>query len=173
MHNNSKSHKHAMLAWSQFRVNVSKSTTIGNRLVNERTETIKYNRLYVKHIVGALLYCAEQGIALRGHTESTVCYAAADENPGNFLSLLHLFGVFEPQFKKHLEGGPKNALWIAHSIQNEIIGALADNIRQVISNEVIHATYYTIMVDETKDISKKEQLSLVIRSFYQGKISSC
>ena len=82
-------------------------------------------------------------------------------NRGNFLSLLHFLETFDEKFKHRFECGPKNAKWVAHSIQNEIIACLADIVQDEISNQVISANYYTIIVDETKDVSKKSSFSLL------------
>lgn len=40
-------------------------------------------------------------------------------------------------------------------------------IRKDISNEVLKAEHFALMVDETKDISKQEQLSIVVRYLHQ------
>ena len=53
-------------------------------------------------------------------------------------------------------------LFPPHDIQNTIIHIMSQIVRQKISNDVHRAGYYSILVDETKDISKKEQMSIAI-----------
>ena len=53
-------------------------------------------------------------------------------------------------------------------MQNEILELIATNIVQRITSEV--HDIFAISVDETKDISKTEQISLLIRYVYEGKI---
>jgi len=48
---------------------------------------------YAEKMTEALLYFAEQGLALRGHDE----YKDSD-NRGNFLELCSLLGKFDPNF---------------------------------------------------------------------------
>ena len=43
-------------------------------------------------------------------------------------------------------------------------------IRDKISKELHSSTYYSVMVDESKDVSGKEQLSVVVRYLYQNNI---
>ena len=49
-----------------------------------------------------------------------------------------------------------------------MIETLADMVRQKIIKEVKTSGEFAIMVDETKDIRKSEQMSLVVRYFYKG-----
>ena len=69
-----------------------------------------------------------------------------------------------------LREGPRNASWIGHDVQNELISVLASSVREVISKEIIEAQYFCIIADETKDISKEEQLSIIVRYFLNGTI---
>ena len=57
--------------------------------------------------------------------------------------------------------------WTRH-IQNSIISLLAESLRSKIREELRTARYFTIIADETKDISKSEQLSLVLRYVFNG-----
>ena len=70
--------------------------------------------------------------------------------------------------RQKLTSGPQNASWLGHDIQNSIISFLANKVHCLIKKEVQLARFYTIMADETKDISKSEQLSLVLRYLYNG-----
>ena len=45
---------------------------------------------------------------------------------------------------------------------------MAEWVLKTIISEVKTARYYTLIVDETKDVSKQEQLSLVLRYVYEG-----
>ena len=80
-HNASHAHKDAMLIWQQFKLNTARGTTVGARLDKEGRKIIRNNRHYVKSIAEAILLCAQQGIALRGHEETM---EDPSINPGNF-----------------------------------------------------------------------------------------
>ena len=65
--------------------------------------------------------------------------------------------------KQRLSEGPRNASWLSHEIQNELLSTMAQWVSSKITAEVKEADYFTIIADETKDISKHEQLSICLR----------
>ena len=71
----------------------------------------------------------------------------------------------EGDVRKCLDKGPRNASWLGHHIQDELIQIMADTVLSSITAELQEASFYTIIADETKDISKPEQLSIVLRYF--------
>ena len=62
-----------------------------------------------------------------------------------------------------------SATWLCAAFQNEIIHFLANEVRSMIEKELHEAKYFTVLVDETKDISKREQLSIAFRYVCNGK----
>ena len=164
-HVSSHAHKSAMLNWQQFKLNMEKGTTVGARLDQERRRVINSNCHYVKALVEAILVCAQQGLVLGGHSD------AMDDssiNPGNFRVLVKLLSKHDDIIKKRLEAGPQNATFLGHDIQNELVAVMRRKIIEKIQAEVSEAQYYTIIADESKDISKKEQLSIILRYVYHG-----
>ena len=85
-------------------------------------------------------------------------------NPGNFLAILRLLSNHDPVLKAHLENPRlKNATYISPDIQNQIIDAIGKMIIQKdIINEILHARYYSILVDEVTS-HNQELMPLVIR----------
>lgn len=71
----------------------------------------------------------------------------------------------DESLKKHFEEGPKNAKYTSPEIQNEIIALCGEVVKDMIIADAKKASAYSILADETADISGKEQLSLGIR-FY-------
>ncbi len=57
----------------------------------------------------------------------------------------------------------KNATYISKTIQNELISACGKVIQKSIIKQVRRASYFSILADETSDVSRKEQLTLLIR----------
>ena len=84
-------------------------------------------------------------------------------NRGNFLELLNVIAKFDITTSNRLTSGPRNAKYVHHDIQNELIHIMASMVREKISEEVRQAQHFALMVDETKDVSKKEQISIVLR----------
>lgn len=107
---------------------------------------------------------AIQGQGFRGHNENDTSL-----NRGNFIEMMNTIGLFDDIVKNKING-PKNARYLHHSIQVEIIHIMANMILNRISSEVKESVYFSVMADETKDISKTEQFSVVVRYYFQGEL---
>lgn len=156
-HNNSFSHKQSVVAWEQYRA-TSSSGTVVEQLGSNRSEMIKKNRHYFQAICDLILTCCRQDIALRGHRETN-----ESSNRGNFLEFLLLISRYDPIVDDRLRRGPGNALYISHNIQNTIINIMASLVRRTICTSIQKAGYFSLLVDETKDLSKNEQMSFCLR----------
>ena len=64
---------------------------------------------------------------------------------------------------------PKNARYLHYEIQNEIIHICGDQIINVLLKQINDSEYFSVLADETTDISGIEQLNICIR-YYQGRI---
>ena len=124
-HDSSIKHKNAVLAWKDYQLTQQNSqASIANQLVTGRRKEVEENRQYVTILIETLLYCAQQGIALRGHRE--VDTEDTDTNLGNFLSLINLQSSHIELLKKRLTSGPRNASLLGHHYQNNILSILAE-----------------------------------------------
>lgn len=157
IHCNSKTHQEAMLNWAEYKRRIPAGKTIGMQLDRMGEQQIAINREYVQTVMECLLYCSQQGIALRGHDESETAL-----NPGNFRCLIKLMSKHSHAVKQRLQDCP-NVTWLSPAFQNEMIRFLADEVRAMIQQELSEAQYYTVLADESKDISKEEQLSIAFR----------
>ncbi len=157
-HDRSHLHKLAMLTWQDYKKNVGQGTSIANVLDSARFARIKDNRHYVKVISEILLLCARQNIAFRGHRESE-----QSQNRGNLLEILILMAKHDSVVAARLLDGPRNAIYTSSLIQNQILDILGNMVRKVVCIGAKEAGVFTILVDGTKDLSKKEQLSINLR----------
>lgn len=66
---------------------------------------------------------------------------------------------------------PKNAKYTHHSIQNEILSIMSRMVIESIANEVQKSKYFSVLADEIKDISKTEQLSVMVRYYYSNTVN--
>ena len=64
---------------------------------------------------------------------------------------------------EHFKGAARNAVYTSKTIQNQLIEAIGDHIRDRIIEEIKEAKYYSILCDEVSDVSNKEQVSIVLR----------
>ncbi|XP_074561276.1 uncharacterized protein LOC141817538, partial [Curcuma longa] len=107
-------------------------------IINVHTnEEREKNRLRLKVSVAAVRWLTFQGCAFRGHNESI-----QSRNRGNFLQLVKLLAEFNPEVEKVvMENAP---------------------VRKHIRDE-IGDSKFSIIVDETCDVAKREQMTLVLR----------
>ncbi|XP_025416778.1 zinc finger MYM-type protein 1-like [Sipha flava] len=112
-------------------------------------------------------------IFLIGHRDSgPLNLTEPNENDGNFRSLLRFrANSGDVALKTHLETCSKNASYTSPMIANEIISTCGDIILKKIVNKINEAKCFSILVDETSDISGIEQFSLCARYFYNGQIN--
>ncbi|XP_077306272.1 52 kDa repressor of the inhibitor of the protein kinase-like [Lithobates pipiens] len=92
-------------------------------------------------------------------------------NEGNFRELLrYRVASGDKVLEKHLLTASSRATYISKSTQNDIIGCCGDEISNIIVARIKEACYFSIIFDETTDISHTEQLTLNFRYVYNGSI---
>ena len=172
-HDHSDYHKLAMATWSEYKLmKASGQGTVLQMQSAAYAKQIQDNRHYMKTVAEVLLLTASQNISQLGHHEDEDT-AAGEENTGNFLAILQLIAKHDAVVAERIAEGPKNAKYTSKDIQNEVIGIMADLVRDQIVDELKESRYFSIAVDECKDISKKEQISLIVRYYYEHSIKEC
>lgn len=85
-------------------------------------------------------------------------------NRGNHLELLELIAVHDSvAAADKLHNGPRNATYTSQNIQNSLLNILGNMNRKKICSKVREAGAYSILCDETKEYSKQENFSLIVR----------
>lgn len=77
-------------------------------------------------------------------------------------------GKFNKTIQKKFTSGPANAKYFHHDIQNELLDVMANMIRGQVIEEVKLAGHFALIVDESKGISKTEQISVVLCNLDNG-----
>lgn len=80
--------------------------------------------------------------------------------------MIELLAKFDAVLNEHINSfinKNNRKLFLNHPFQNEIICALASNVRKTIINKIKRAKYYSLILDCTPDISHLEQMSVIIR----------
>ena len=147
-----------MSSWHDFKLNEEHGTSVANRLDSARREQIPLNRHYLQSVAEVILLCSRLEIALRGHDESDVSL-----NKGNFRQILEVVAKHDPVIKQRLEQGPRNATYLSPKVQNMLLRIMGDILRKRISDSVQRAGFFSLLADESKDTSKKEQMAIVVR----------
>ena len=175
-HANSACHKQAWLAWVDYKKMKQLDTSVLQMASDAYKKEVQENREYIKTLADVLLLTAKQNIAQRGHREQAKHLKQDDEdgvhsgNRGNFLEILTLIAKNNPVIARRLVEIPQNAKYTSPKIQNEIINVLAEMVRKDIVDNIKESGEFALMVDETKDVSKTEQLSFVIRYYSDGTV---
>ena len=121
--------------------------SIVQHLQSQALQTFK-NRLFLKSILKAIIFCGRQNIALQGHREISNLVDVHDEpgtNAGNFRALLQLqIESGDKVLKEHFTNAPRNAQYSSPTIQNELIAAIGEWFQHRIVTEV-KAAQYTLL----------------------------
>lgn len=126
-------------------------------LVNEGlAQQIEANRKKIKPILSSILFCALHDLPLRGKTDEHAVF-------NDLLKFREESG--DITLADHLKNAPKNATYISHRIQNELIEISATVLRHDLIEKVKSNEVFSILADETMDTSGTEQLSLGVRYF--------
>ncbi|CAF1107795.1 unnamed protein product [Brachionus calyciflorus] len=153
-HQNSAEHMIAMERWESRKLNKPKCIDLIN---SQYSKNIAENRQNLTKIIEIVKYLAKQGLAFRGHDE-----CENSNNMGNFKELIDWYSSRDRSFKSFIENS-KKANYCSKTTQNELIGILSDQVLKTLVDKVNGNTFYSLIIDETTDISKIEQLSICVR----------
>ena len=116
------------------------------------------NRLRLKTSIAAVKWLTFQSCAFRGHDETP-----QSKNRGNFIEMIKLLAEFNSEIASVvLENAPKVCKYTSPDIQKEILGILAMKVRKHIRDEIGNSKF-SILVDETCDVAKREQMAVAFR----------
>ncbi|XP_075515363.1 uncharacterized protein LOC142550005 [Primulina tabacum] len=130
---------------------------IGRRLEVEKLvlSNVTLGKMMYLH---PIVWLKRHGVHFRGHDESS-----NSSNRGNFLEFLDVAALYNDELSDAIQKAPKNAKYTCHDIQKQILLMFSMRVKNVILEE-IEASKYCITIDEARDESKREQMSIVLRS---------
>ncbi|CAI0548692.1 unnamed protein product [Linum tenue] len=134
------------------------SQSISSALVRQTDKQKREYRIRLQASVTTTKALLHQGLPFRGHDESE-----SSENKGNFRYFLEVIANENKEVRSVvLENAPKNLQLTSPKIQKDIVRAIASLISQEIIKD-LGDSFFCILVDESRDVSIKEQMVLVIR----------
>ena len=101
----------------------------------KRESNYQRNVHILRMIIEAVILCAEQGLALRGHRDHGKPASDDDDDNmkkfhhRNFLAIGDTFAKFDTILKDHIKQGSRNAKILSWNVQNDIISCLAEFVR--------------------------------------------
>ena len=121
-HNMQQSHLMAMEDSSG--IMEGRQLSVQQQFQDHSSRQILKNREILKGILKVIIFCWKQNISLRGHWESMSSDAG---NPGNFVSLLHLWmDAGDIVLKEHFSTAARNARYHSPTAQNELVAACGE-----------------------------------------------
>ena len=146
------------------------SKAVDVMLCTKLQETMDRNQSVIESLLKVVL-CGKQGLALRGHRDDGINWKEESSlNEGNFIQLVRFRAETDSILAKNLAESPKNACYTSKGIQNELIDVVGNSIHSEIIAEVHQAKLYSIIADEVTDVANKEELSLVLRYFFNNEV---
>ena len=113
-------------------------------------------RVQLNAIVDCIRFLLCRGLAFRGHDESQ-----CSSDKGNFLELVQFLGDHNESINEVLQTASKNCKLTHSDIQKDIVNAIARETSKAIIKDLDNG-FFSILVDESCDISVKEQMSLIL-----------
>lgn len=148
--------------------------SIINIISEERKKQIMSNRARLVPIIKTIMFHGRQNIPLRGHRDDGSLLEDSEDllhNDGNFrASLRFRIDSGDMDLENHLKTCKGNATYIGKNTANELVTCCGQEILRVIQERVHAARYFSVIFDETTDMSHTSQLTVCLRYVYDGQI---
>lgn len=105
------------------------------------------------YVIEAIRHLTRQGLPLRGSYDSNPDHPA--ETNSNLWQQLVSYQKMSPRLVKLIN---RTHTYTSPEVQNELIEIMATMIQREVIGEIRSAKFYALMLDETPDVSGKEQL---------------
>ena len=150
-HENTSDHKFAQEKSVNFlRVCDKEQLGIAQHITKAQYELMQHNTKVLHAIISLIATCGKQNVPLRGKTDDR----------SNFMAFLTYRSEVDSDLQQHLKSCPRNAKYTSHRIQNELINLCGNQIRNKIIASIKAAGIFTVLADETADISCTEQVAI-------------
>lgn len=130
--------------------------------ISLHNQKVEQNRELLKRFINAVCFLSKQELAFRGRDESETSI-----NRGNYVELLKYTAEYDPLLKAHLETSTVFK-GVSNRIQNDLIDAVANSLLEEVKLEIKEASFVSVLVDETTDVSNTAQFSIVLRYIHNG-----
>ena len=117
----------------------------------------------MKNRINATVYLSAQGLAFRGHDESSL-----SSNTGKFFELLEVIGFYDHNLKTFLD--KDHVTYTSHEPQDDLVKSIYQAVHSEIKQRIANSRYISVVVDDTSDKSNIEQSAISVRLIYQGKV---
>lgn len=161
-HEKSVSHIQAMAMWQEKLCRISTTSSVETLL---HQNALDKNIYYVKSIIEVIQFLVINELALRGN------YVLEEEKEqGLFQNLFEYTCLKDPNLKEALRQIPQNATYRSPEIQNQIIQALVQTVRNSVCKDIAESDvkWFTLLEDGTRDKNNRENIAIAIRYVKDG-----
>jgi len=136
-HSKSIGHKESLTKYAGFKSAIKVGNVI-SKIDNNHSRVVKTNREYIKCLLETILYCAYQGVPIRGHRKNE-----DSENMENFLELMNLRAKDNNILDRYFLQKEKSFRYVFGTHTNEFISLMAAFVsKSIIMNIQIAGIYY-------------------------------
>jgi len=156
LHEKCNTHLSAMVVYNQWKK--------GNRVDKNAEHEIRKEENFwyqvIHRIISIILTLACANLALRGHVEMV---AEGICEGGNFLAIVNLMARYDHTLKDLIQLPAHTTKYLSPTVQNEVIQLLGTTVKSSLVKQIRNAPFFSIILDTTSDITRMDQLSIVIR----------
>ena len=160
-HEKSPAHIDSFQKWKELDKRLASQNTIDAQHQRQlAAETLHWHNVLFR-LVTLIRAMAMQNLAFRGGSDKLF-----EPNNGNFLKLVEAISLFDSVVAAHIKritSKETHVHYLGKDTQNEIIGMLSCQIQKKIISMLTKAKYYSMILDCTPDVSKTEQLTVIVR----------
>ncbi|XP_076933981.1 uncharacterized protein LOC143600079 [Bidens hawaiensis] len=148
-------HNHARVEFELFK---DQRHNLDNVLSQQCKQDEIVYRVRLTAVIDVIQFLLKQGLVFCGHDESI-----SSNSRGNFLEVVTLYCERNDEVNKAFNSKSHgNNQLTSPKIQKEIVNACAAEVRKIIVNK-IKDKFFSILIDESRDCSIKEQMAVVLR----------
>nr|XP_039273879.1 52 kDa repressor of the inhibitor of the protein kinase-like [Styela clava] len=135
------------------------------------TESSDENRKGMLSLINIVKLCGGQMLSFRGHRDFGKIDQPEDfetnENKGNFRALVRFrIQSGDEVLRRFILSSGINAQYTSWSTQNEIVQLCGGFVRKALVQRISESGYFSVLADETSDVSNCEQFSICVRWFH-------
>lgn len=171
-HKQSDYHKTSVQYMESFVHSMQKGETVQTILVDSYSKIVKENRLRLRIILKAIITCACQEIALRGHRDAGPIEdieSIPEINEGHLRDLIKALAQMNTEAKRVIEDSAKNATYLSPQIQNSLIDLVAQHLLDKRLTRIRQTNCISVMADETGRFHR-DFLNIILRYCCDGTI---
>jgi hypothetical protein len=147
-------HNNARLHFDDFN---NQRQSIDIVISNAGCEAEELYKIQLTSLLACTRFLLMQGLAFHGHDES-----ANSLNKGNFLELISWLKDKIKEVMNAFDRAPENCIMASPHIQKDLAKCCAQEITYIILGEIGNRNF-SIMIEESCDVSVKEQMAVILR----------